>query len=317
MTEPRYRLVSRDEASFYHCISRCVRRAFLCGADGYTGRNFEHRKAWIEERLVELSSIFAVSLYGYAVMSNHLHVVLYVDPRRPMRWSDSEVARRWSRLFPRAGQVEDSAIDRLLQQPERIAELRVRLGSLSWFMRCLNEPIARRANREDDCTGRFWQGRFKSQVLLDERAVLAAMTYVDLNPIRAGLTDRLDRSSHTSIRRRVRALDGLPKQLSMAPLAGLQHDPPLMSLTEYQYVELARATASDIIPRRKSRRDAIPSELLGELGLSHTNWIRQVRAVGSPGYRVLGRAALLRAKAAELGQRWFKGISLALELERA
>ena len=319
MTEPRRRLVSGDQAGFYHCISRCVRRAFLCGADAYTGRNFEHRKAWIEERLVELSSIFAVSLYGYAVMSNHVHVVLYVEPRAPMRWSDEEVARRWCRLFRRAGRAEGSEVDRLTHQPERIAELRSRLGSLSWFMRCLNEPIARRANREDDCTGRFWQGRFKSQALLDDRAVLAAMAYVDLNPIRAGVADRLDRSSHTSIRRRLRARDSLPKEYStaMAPLAGRQHDPPLITITEYQYVELVRATAAAITPRQSSRRDSIPGELLVVLGLSHTNWMRQVRAVGSPGYRVLGCAALLRARAAELGQRWFKGISLARQLERA
>jgi REP element-mobilizing transposase RayT len=317
MTEPRRRLVSGDQAGFYHCISRCVRRAFLCGADAYTGRNFEHRKAWIEERLVELASIFAVSLYGYAVMSNHLHVVLYVEPRGSMRWPDREVARRWRRLFPRGGQVEDSEVDRLAQEPDRIAELRSRLGSLSWFMRCLNEPIARRANREDDCTGRFWQGRFKSQALLDERAVLAAMAYVDLNPIRAGVTDRLDRSNHTSVSRRLQVQDGLRKGRStaMAPLAGLQHDPPLIAMTEHQYVELVRVTASEIAPRRTSPRDPIPSALLVELGLSPASWIRQVRAVGSPGYRVLGCASRLRAKAAEIGQRWFRGISLARELE--
>ena len=144
----------------------------------------------MEERLLALADCFAVGLYAYAVMSNHLHVVLHADPELAQAWSDEEVAERWVRLFP---VCIDGAVDERLCQarvqalqgdPERMAELRSRLGSVSWFMRCLNEPIARQANREDGCTGRFWEGRFKCQALLDEQAVLACMAYVDLNPIR-------------------------------------------------------------------------------------------------------------------------------------
>jgi hypothetical protein len=100
MTAPRSQLISSDAPGFYHCVSRCVRRAFLCGTDSYTGRCFEHRKPWVEERLVELADIFAVGVYAFAVMSNHLHVVAYLNPGIAWSWSPDEVAQRWMRLFP-------------------------------------------------------------------------------------------------------------------------------------------------------------------------------------------------------------------------
>ena len=209
MTYPRHQIVDPASGGFFHCVSRCVRRAFLCGEDAYSGRSYEHRKTWVEERLLALADCFAVGLYAYAVMSNHVHVVLYVDPQAASDWSGEEVAERWVRLFPVC--VDESSDERLCQEnaqrlqcdPERMMELRRRLGDLSWFMRCLNEPIARQANREDGCTGRFWEGRFKCQALLDEQAVLACMAYVDLNPIRAGMANDLATSEHTSIRHRL------------------------------------------------------------------------------------------------------------------
>lgn len=156
-------------------MTRCVRRAFLCGFDAESGGSFEHRKTWVEERILELGGIFAVAIYAYAVMSNHVHVVVFVDPDAAVRWSDEEVGARWARLFPIRlpdGSVDEQATrNRALAtigSPERVATCRARLASLSWFMRCLNEPIARRANKEDACTGRFWEGRFKCQALLDD-----------------------------------------------------------------------------------------------------------------------------------------------------
>jgi len=100
MTAARSQLVDPTASGFYHCISRCVRRAFLCGEDALTGRSYEHRKQWVEDRLLALAEIFAVGVYAYAVMGNHAHLVLYVDPGATLAWSADEIAERWVQLTP-------------------------------------------------------------------------------------------------------------------------------------------------------------------------------------------------------------------------
>ena len=207
----RREIVAEGEVALYHCVSRCVRRAFLCGQEKLSGRNYEHRKDWIEERLEELAGAFGVDVCGFAVMSNHLHVVVRTRPDVAADWSEEEVARRWWRLCPgrrdasgNACPLEPEELRELLGDMERLEVWRGRLASLSWFMRCLCEWIARRANREDGVHGRFWEGRFRSQRLADEKAALACSIYVDLNPIRAGIAQTPEASEHTSAYQRIR-----------------------------------------------------------------------------------------------------------------
>lgn len=193
----------------------------LCGEDPVTGRDFSHRRAWIEDRLLELADIFTVHVYAYAVMSNHYHITVDYRPQERLEFTDEEVARRWLHLFPpNPDQAPEQALIALLDDPERLATLRDRLGDLSWYMRCLNEPIARRANREDDCTGRFWQGRFCSKELPSDRSVWACMAYDDLNPLRAGMADAIDAPEHTSLQRRLEEAEEDPERLEepIAPL---------------------------------------------------------------------------------------------------
>ena len=314
MTYPRLHMVDPQIAGFFHCISRCVRRALLCGEDAYSGRSYEHRKAWVEERLLALAECFAVGLYAYAVMSNHVHVVLHVDPQAAEAWSDEEVAERWVRLFPVRlnGVVEEQLckqrVRRLQSDPERMAELRSRLGSLSWFMRCLNEPIARRANREDDCTGRFWEGRFKSQALLDERAVLSCMAYVDLNPIRAGIVSDLSASEHTTLRRRLQRAAASEASLNVGlhPVAGTLLMPAL-SLRTADYLELVDWSGRQV---REGKPGVIAAEaptVLSQLGLQGRQWHAQMLGIETHYGRAVGTVESLIAKARALGQRWLKG----------
>ncbi len=211
MTLPRSRYVCDGDEGVYHCYSRCVRRAFLCGFDALTGDDFSHRKKWLVDRLKHLAGIFAVEVCAYAVMQNHYHSILRTRPDIVAKWSDQEVAARWLQLFPQKRLLKNSSIlsnERQIQVlvacPERIVELRKRLCSLSWFMGRLNEFIARAANKEDHVKGRFWESRFKCQVLLDHAAVAACMVYVDLNPIRVGIAATPEESDFTSIQERIR-----------------------------------------------------------------------------------------------------------------
>lgn len=212
MPRPRSSLICLDSTPYYHCVSRCVRRAFLCGTDEYSGQCYEHRRGWIEERLSTLSQCFAIDLCAYAVMSNHTHVVLHVNLEKAAAWNVREVVERWHALYAGAPLshrfLSGSPLSKSEQkQLNRFVDIwRERLCSISWYMRCLNEPIARMANAEDGCTGRFWEGRFKCQALLDEAALAACMAYVDLNPVRAGIAETPEHSDYTSIQRRIESL---------------------------------------------------------------------------------------------------------------
>ena len=209
MTRPRSELVCPAATPWYHCVCRCVRRAFLCGEDRLTGHDYSHRKQWVLERLALLSQVFCIDLGAYAVMANHYHLVVRLAPERAASLSDEAVVTRWSRLFALPTLVSRWQFGENLSDTEKTAALailndwRERLADLSWYMRCLNEHIARRANAEEACSGRFWEGRFKSQAILDDAGLLACLVYVDLNPLRAQLVATPEASPHISLKQRI------------------------------------------------------------------------------------------------------------------
>jgi len=202
MTIARSQLIDTSVARWYHCVSRCVRRAFLLG------EGLHDRKAWIENRLEELAQVFGIAVGGFAVMDNHLHVLLRIDQDFANGWSDEEVVRRWGRLFPprdKSRQALPAAEDWVqwrLKDSEWVATARERLQSISWFMKCLKEPLSRLANRQDQVRGAFFEGRFKSVAILDDEALLAIAAYIDLNPVAAGIAEIPETSNYTSIKMR-------------------------------------------------------------------------------------------------------------------
>jgi hypothetical protein len=246
------------------------------------------------------------------------------------------VIKRWTQLFARPPLLErwergvcDSA-ER--EAAERIIEQwRLRLSDMSWYMRCLNEHLARRANAEDNCAGRFWEGRFKSQALLDEAGLLTAMVYVDLNPIRAGIAATPEESEFTSIYERIQDLE--PSKVrpsrpnSAAPIAAAK--PPLLAFssagwaakatipfTLHDYVALVDWTGK---ARRDDKRGAIDAQLpsiMQRLNLDTEAWQLAMQPRGNVFGRALGRLDHLRLHARTLGQSWVRGLRLAEQIYR-
>ena len=185
-------VLTAGEIQVVHCINRCVRRAYLCGQDPLTGTDYEHRRELIRQRLEFLAGIMGIEVLGYSVMSNHFHCILRSRYDVVETWSDEDVARKWWLLCPARKTKEglpaeptEFELNSIRNDATGLKEKRVRLSSISWFMRFLSERVAKIANKQDKCSGRFWEGRFRGQILLDSAAILACMQYVDLNPVRA------------------------------------------------------------------------------------------------------------------------------------
>ncbi len=202
------------EVCVVHAVQRCVRRAFLAGVDEKSGKDFSFRREWIRRRMEALASVFGIDVLTYAILSNHMHLILRNRPDVVASWSDQQVAIRWLRVFPgrrleeHLAEPTENDVNMLVNQPERLAVIRERMSDVSWFMRALAEPIARMANRQDECTGRFWEGRFKALRIVDETGLLACAMYVDLNPVRAAMASSPDDSVHTSAFDRIQSDKG-------------------------------------------------------------------------------------------------------------
>jgi len=316
MSHARSKLIPPGHPVFVHVTTRCVRRAWLFGKDRFSNRRFDYRCGLIEARVRDLADAFAVGVYAFAWMANHYHLALAVRPDAVRSWSDEEVIDRWQRIYrSKCDKRNTERRAQMLADPEQMRVTRERLASLSWFMKCLNEHVSRIANAEDKAQGHFWEARFKSQVLLDERALLAAMAYVDLNPIRAGIACNLMGSRNTSIRQRCKAVRGNPEFAAewVRPIWGVAvHTMPPITVGEY--IELVDDTGRQV---RKDKRGAISAaepRALQKLGISPDHWTRKVKGVGSGFWRVVGTVEEIQEKATAMQQHFLRGIGFARAL---
>ncbi len=214
----RAEIFDPSEIVAVHTMARTVRRCFLLGNDPFSGKNFDHRKRWIEDKLKHLAANFGIDLLAFSCLSNHFHLVLRSRPDVVGTWDDSEVARRWWTLCPQRkikrvideqevwipAEPTELDLNSIRNDPTKLAAVRLRLSDISWWMRLLCQYIALRANGEEgEGLGKFWQSRYKAVRILDEETLLACAAYVDLNPIRAALAESLEASDYTSVQRRI------------------------------------------------------------------------------------------------------------------
>ena len=329
MPKPRKSLVSIEVTPYYHCVSRCVRRAFLCGTDD-NGKNFEHRRQWIEDKLLFLGSVFAIDVCAFSVMSNHTHTVLHIDQNTAKKWSPDEVIERWHQLTNGNALTQRYILDRKVMCEAELDVVyqsvdlwRQRLMDISWLMRFLNESIARKANKEDNCTGRFWEGRYKSQALLDEQALAACMAYVDLNPVRAKMADTPEASEHTSIKIRSEAAQAASKPNSLnqqanslLPFAGYprKNMPKGLPFKLLDYLELVDWTGRCI---REDKRGSIDKHLpssLERLKIEPKHWLYLTQHFESQFKTLVGTAFQIKDAASKFGYQRSPGISKSIQL---
>lgn len=344
---PRSKTFDRHHVGVYHCTQRCVRQAFLCGYDFDSRKDYEYRRWWIVELLEKLAGIFAFEIQHYAILSNHLHTIVRNRPDLARHWTNREVVRRWWQLYPARrdpdgtpARITPLEIKQRLADPHQVDIWRERLQDLSWLMKSLAEPIARKANAEDETTGHFWQGRFSSQQLTDEAALLACGIYVDLNGVRAGLGELLEETMFTSIYDRVRAhkarvagrtaqrKDRAKFQADLQAdgwLAPLERDPGrlaaatasrsgrrisdagVLDLSLEKYLELAQWTL-----HHQGKPEVAPPEHLKQLlvqqGIRPETWSAVAEHYGQWFGRCVGRKASLQKVAEAQDARWLRGV---------
>lgn len=317
MTIARRKQICLGITPYYHCMTRCVRRGFLCGEDAYSGRNFEHRRGWIEERLLLLSQVFCIDIAGYAIMSNHYHVVVRVDTARAEALSTDEVIKRWRRIYkgPEVIQLHLAGLELESEQLEEfnsvVAQWRDNLSNLSRFMGNLNESIARRANKEDDCTGAFWESRFKTQAILDVPALLRTLCYVDLNPVRAKMAKTPESSHHTSVRRRLKFNSSglLPFQNELPERASAQslNELPaaaVLPIDFADYLNLLDWTGRELLRSKRGSIDTSAPEIMLRLGYTSQHWMSTQKPRVAWMQKAIGQAESLKKYCAAMGQRW-------------
>jgi len=313
MTIARRKQFCPDVTPYYHCITRCVRRSFLCGHDKLTRKNFNHRRGWIEKHLLLLSNAFCIDLAGYSVMSNHYHVVLHVNQKIAATLSDSEVIHRWHKIYKGPPLIRRYLIDDVLteselkQVHETIALWRNELTNISRFMGHLNESIARRANKEDNCKGRFWESRFKLQAILDLKALIATLCYVDLNPVRAKMAKTPEASRFTSVRKRLQSSHSALMRFASNTARALKPHAngfAVIPISFKDYLELLDYTGRQVKRGKKGTIDDQAPSVMARLGYSAEQWADAQQPKLTWTQRALGNTEAIKDYCAAIGQQW-------------
>lgn len=341
MPSPRYLTVNNDVAGIYHNTSRCVRQEHLFDLHKETGIDYSYRKDWIVDRARFLSEAYCIEVLTYSVMANHYHICLLNRPEKAAALTPEEVGRAWDRVHPlKDGAVvpndpeatRRSHLEAFVRNQERVKTIRARLHNISWFMRDLNENIARRCNKEDGRKGHFWEDRFNCQRVTGLGALMTCMAYVDLNPVRAALAEDLEGCRHTGLKDHLLAhkanlqLEALPKRPNptleeklirlelermsrradwLVPFG--QKGSVLERISFESYVRIVEEAGKQIKENKPGRLpvDLVPT--LEALELDVDRWVQNVRGFRGLFFRAAGTEAALKELARESGKKWCCG----------
>ena len=310
MPTARKHIIDLSNPGWTHCTNRCVRHAYLCGQDHRTGQKFDHRKDWLEHRLDRVAKHFAVEVAAFAIMSNHFHIVCRMNPELLSSCTDEEIAHRYASIYPgfrekipnQRSRADDAHYAtrvqnvkmKILSDPNAISLAKERLSSLSWFMAALTEPISRWANKEEEITGRFWEGRYHVSPIVDEEGLIASMAYVDLNPIRAGIAKTPEGSDFTSIQERHRRLAAKQLQGSqesrkvkwpwlktVQEITAYDKKDNLGGIDEISYLQIVEFTGKYLSNHKPVKLDNKLPPLLERLTTQKEQWIQHMRSPGS------------------------------------
>jgi hypothetical protein len=281
-------------------------------------------------------------------MSNHIHINVQTRPDLTDLLTNEEVAKRWLKLYPPKKSKKQKLTPEQWQAYEYeitsneilVNKYRKRLGSLSWFMKSLSEPIARMANKESNCTGRFWQGRYISKILTGAEAVITAAIYTDLNPIRAKLAETPETSHFTGTYERIKAtqarekiaslnefinennairkdkkeeIEKLSQQIKSAdwlapfPKENEQTYKPYYKITENDYRDLLDWTGRELQPKKSG---AIPFDIphiFDRLKIDKDQWLETIKNYDKWFYRIVGKISTAWELLKDSVNHWFKG----------
>lgn len=337
-------VVREGESGFYHVWTRCVRRAYLFGDDEQTVGDYKYRRSWLLQYLVQLCRLFAVEVNFHAEMKNHFHLLLRTRPDIVNLWSDEEAVRRWMTICrlirsedgETIRELEDKEVEAKLRDPEKVAQIRKNLSSVSQFMKALCEHTARRINREDGVSGACFESRFGCRRIENEAGIVICGMYIDLNEIRAGDAETPETSTHTSaydriVARRQLAQGVAPEERADCWLSEFYLDPRSDAYVPGPQPSVTGKRASDkgVLPLQiddylqlldwtgrqlaKDKPGAIPKHLapiLERIGMATTKseqWLDLVANFDTRFTHVVGTSQQLVERAAESGRRYFRG----------
>lgn len=280
------KLVIPKIGGYYHLINRCIKHFNLCASDKKIKADYKHQRKCIERRILQMAHIFSVNVYAYAALRSQYHLVIYSDPQAPLNWTAQEIAERWLKLAPMRmngtkGKLQrEERLQALINNSKLIEKYRYRLGCLSWMIKFLNQSFAQENHKEGKVNRLLAESHCSVQPLLDETAVLACMTYIDLSPTLSGIYKKPLDSQFTSIQNRCKYLrehDLLKPTLS---IAGNVCNRSLTLLLK-DYSQLVEWTGKNITCLNDAKIPTYLNSLLSDLHLNKKNWLSQIKTIAS------------------------------------